>query len=105
MAPVSKKTPAADRKAPEQPAATEPAATEPAATGPAATEVAATGEAAPERASAPDDVKRKFREALERKKGAHDDHAGAPDGGETSKLHGAHGPAHTQRTFRRKSGG
>jgi hypothetical protein len=51
-----------------------------------------------------DDVKRKFREALERKNARH----GAGEGGEgkdVAKVHGAHGPAHQQRTFRRKSGG
>lgn len=51
-----------------------------------------------------DDVKRKFREALERK---HARHAGgdSADGKDTAKVHGgAHGPAHQQRTFRRKSG-
>jgi hypothetical protein len=52
-----------------------------------------------------DDVKRKFREALERKQSKQADGAGAGEGGEQSKVHSAHGPAHTQRQFRRKSGG
>ena len=51
-----------------------------------------------------DDVKRKFREALDRKRGAH---AGANAEGaqDTGKVHGAHGPAASRRSFRRKSGG
>ena len=52
-----------------------------------------------------DDVKRKFREALERKQGKRSAGASAEDGGDRSKVHEAHGPAHTQRQFRRKSGG
>lgn len=49
-----------------------------------------------------DDVKRQFREALERKQAkaksgaAHEDHG--------SKAQHAHGPAAQKRTFRRKSG-
>jgi hypothetical protein len=57
------------------------------------------------RDGAEDDVKRKFREALARKRGAKTDgsaEGGAPD---ASKIHGAHGPAASQRSFRRKSGG
>jgi Family of unknown function (DUF5302) len=51
-----------------------------------------------------DDVKRKFREALDRKK---DRHATAnADGAQaTGKVHDAHGPASSRRSFRRKSGG
>ena len=51
-----------------------------------------------------DDVKRKFREALERK---HERSAQQGEGGEKadrSKIHGAHGPESSQRSFRRKSG-
>jgi hypothetical protein len=50
-----------------------------------------------------DDVKRKFREALERKRGTHAsaNAEGAPD---TGKVHGSHGPAANRRSFRRKSG-
>lgn len=51
---------------------------------------------------AEDDVKRKFREALERKN-AQAKRAG--DGAkDSSKVHGRHGPAGGRRTFRRKSG-
>jgi uncharacterized protein DUF5302 len=51
-----------------------------------------------------DDVKRKFREALDKKK---DKHATAnADGAQaTGKVHDAHGPASSRRSFRRKSGG
>ncbi len=51
--------------------------------------------------SAPDDVRRKFKEALERKQGKHDEHR--LDGPE-AKGHSRTGPAKVQRTFRRKSG-
>ncbi len=49
------------------------------------------------------DVKDKFREALERKRG----HAAAGDAHteDGAKIGSQHGPAKTQRTFRRKSGG
>ena len=49
-----------------------------------------------------DDVRARFREALERKQAkakARENHA---DG--SSKIHEAHGPAASRRTFRRKSG-
>jgi hypothetical protein len=51
-----------------------------------------------------DDLKRKFREALDRKK---DRSASAnADGTQgTGKVHDAHGPASSRRSFRRKSGG
>ena len=54
---------------------------------------------------APDEVRRKFREALERKQGKRSSGTAAADGEDRSKVHEAHGPAHTQRQFRRKSGG
>jgi Family of unknown function (DUF5302) len=51
-----------------------------------------------------DDLKRKFREALDRKKGQQA--AGNAEGAQaTGKLHDAHGPASSRRSFRRKSGG
>jgi hypothetical protein len=90
-------------KSPKSPASKTPA--EPATPEAPTSQAPTTDEATSGQAGVPDDVKRKFREALERKKGAHDDHAGAPEGAETARVHGAHGPAHTQRTFRRKSGG
>lgn len=50
-----------------------------------------------------DETKRKFREALERKKtNAAGGTAHADGGGKQSQ---AHGPAEQRRTFRRKSGG
>jgi hypothetical protein len=52
-----------------------------------------------------DEVKRKFREALERKQGARRGTGGAGTGPDPSKIHGAHGRAGGPREFRRKSGG
>ncbi|MBV9093560.1 MAG: DUF5302 domain-containing protein [Streptosporangiaceae bacterium] len=51
------------------------------------------------------EVKRKFRQALERKRGTHA--AGNAEGAApgTGKVHGSHGPAAGRRSFRRKSGG
>jgi hypothetical protein len=51
-----------------------------------------------------DEMKRKFRAALDRKRGTH---AGANAEGtqDTGKVHGSHGPAASRRSFRRKSGG
>lgn len=51
------------------------------------------------------DLKRKFREALARKRGVQADAADAAAGPNVSKVHAAHGPAASQRSFRRKSGG
>lgn len=50
-----------------------------------------------------DEMKRKFREALDRKNQAHAEgqSSGSQD---TGKIHGAHGPAASRRNFRRKSG-
>lgn len=54
--------------------------------------------------AAEDDVKRKFREALERKN--HKGRTGqASDGDSTAKIHHTHGAAGGKREFRRKSGG
>ena len=49
-----------------------------------------------------DELKRKFREALDRKR---DNHASAEGAHDSSKVHGSHGPAVSRRSFRRKSGG
>ena len=51
-----------------------------------------------------DDLKRKFREALDRKHSSHSA-ANAEGAQDTGKVHGAHGPAASRRSFRRKSGG
>ena len=62
-------------------------------------------DAASEPEHAEDDVKRKFREALDRKRSKQADlnsRQSARDGG---KVNGAHGPAQSKRSFRRKSGG
>jgi hypothetical protein len=53
---------------------------------------------------AEDEVRRKFREALERKQHQHAAGNAAGDGRDPSKVHDAHGPAASRRSFRRKSG-
>jgi hypothetical protein len=53
----------------------------------------------------PDDLKRKFREALARKRGLQAAAADIAANTDASKIRGAHGPAANQRSFRRKSGG
>jgi Family of unknown function (DUF5302) len=52
--------------------------------------------------AADDDTKRKFREALERKKARSSGSGDHKDGG--TKQPPAHGPAEQRREFRRKSG-
>ncbi|MEO6822099.1 MAG: DUF5302 domain-containing protein [Candidatus Nanopelagicales bacterium] len=57
----------------------------------------------PQPAAAEDDLKRKYREALERKTSRSG--ASSPGDGEgESKIHDAHGPAGGKRAFRRRSG-
>jgi Family of unknown function (DUF5302) len=51
-----------------------------------------------------DDVKKHFREALDRKNKANSKDSSATGGKATGKAQGAHGPASTRRSFRRKSG-
>jgi 2,4-dienoyl-CoA reductase-like NADH-dependent reductase (Old Yellow Enzyme family) len=60
----------------------------------------------PEATTAPDidEVKRQFREALDRKRNAHAT-TNADGTQDTGKVHGSHGPATSRRSFRRKSGG
>jgi len=53
--------------------------------------------------SADDAVKRRYREALDRKQAGQSGSSGHAEG--DSKVHEAHGPAKSQRTFRRKAGG
>ncbi|GII85701.1 hypothetical protein Ssi03_36910 [Sphaerisporangium siamense] len=54
---------------------------------------------------APDDeLKRKFREALERKRRTQAESNAAARGKNGSKIAGAHGPVAGKRSFRRKSG-
>jgi hypothetical protein len=52
-----------------------------------------------------DELKRKFREALERKRNTQADGNAGGQGPDRSKVHGVHGPAGNRRSFRRKSGG
>jgi hypothetical protein len=61
---------------------------------------------APEDGTMPDldDVKRHFREALDRKNQGNSKDASATGGKATGKAQVAHGPASTRRSFRRKSG-
>jgi hypothetical protein len=60
----------------------------------------------PEDGDGPDlaDVKRHFREALDRKNKANSRDLSAADGKAKDKAQVAHGPASTRRSFRRKSG-
>ncbi|HUZ23766.1 MAG TPA: DUF5302 domain-containing protein [Streptosporangiaceae bacterium] len=51
-----------------------------------------------------DEAKRKFREALDRKRAREADANGGRAGTDAGKVHGAHGPALSRRSFRRKSG-
>jgi hypothetical protein len=51
-----------------------------------------------------DDVKRKFREALDRKRASETEANGGRRGKDAEKVHGPHGPARSRRSFRRKSG-
>jgi len=51
-----------------------------------------------------DDLKQRFRDALSRKNGKHAS-ANAEGAQATGKVHDAHGPASSRRSFRRKSGG
>jgi|SRR5215469_893062 len=98
----------AETPATETPVAEPEAIAEAEAVGPSVAEpsVAAPSVAAPESAEAPniEDVKRHFREALDRKR-----QANAPDSAGTGargkgKAQVAHGPASSRRSFRRKSG-
>lgn len=50
-----------------------------------------------------EDMKAKFREALD-KKHSHGGKDVSSDDSDRSKVHGAHGPAKAQQMFRRKSG-
>jgi hypothetical protein len=52
-----------------------------------------------------DDVKRRYREALERKNAGSTQGSAHTDNDGGNKAHDAHGPAKAQRQFRRKSGG
>lgn len=60
-------------------------------------------EAGPERPA--DEMKRKFRAALDRKRSQLAEHNQTQNGRGGGKVQGAHGPAQSRRSFRRKSGG
>ena len=60
---------------------------------------------APEPSQPQDELKRKFREALERKQGRRGDKAVGDEASGSAGPQHAHGPAKAQRTFRRRSGG
>ena len=59
----------------------------------------------PEPEDSGDELQRKFREALERKRAHEADGGSARGGKDAGKIHGPHGPARSRRSFRRKSGG
>jgi Family of unknown function (DUF5302) len=62
-------------------------------------------DAAPEPEGSEAENKRKFREALARKRATHADGNSAPGGKDAGKVHGARGLARSRRSFRRKTGG
>jgi hypothetical protein len=62
-------------------------------------------DAAPEPEGSEEEMKRRFREALERKRAEQADANAARGGKDAGKVHGAHGPARSRRSFRRKTGG
>jgi hypothetical protein len=62
-------------------------------------------DAAPEPDDSEDETKRKFREALERKRANDADANTARSGPDAGKIHGARGVARSRRSFRRKTGG
>jgi Family of unknown function (DUF5302) len=61
--------------------------------------------AEPEPDGSEDELKRKFREALERKRAKEAEQGTGRGGQNAGKVHGVHGPAGSRRSFRRKSGG
>jgi hypothetical protein len=81
------------------PDANQEAAAKPEATAKPVADEAAEDDAKPDI----DDVKAKFREALDRKRQVHAEGQGK-GGHESGKVSGAHGPAASRRNFRRKSG-
>jgi Family of unknown function (DUF5302) len=61
-------------------------------------------DAAPEPEGSEEEIKRKFREALERKRAKHADANAAREGKDPGKVH-SRGLARSRRSFRRKTGG
>ena len=97
------KAAAAAKAAPADSATADSAAADSAAVGSATADTATVGSAEEAKPADIDEVKRKFREALDRKHQAHADGSGQGSR-DPSKIHGAHGPAGSRRSFRRKSG-
>jgi len=62
-------------------------------------------DAAPEPEGSEEEIKRKFREALERKRAMHADGNTVRGGKDAGKVHGARGLGPSRRSFRRKTGG
>ena len=60
---------------------------------------------APQSDASEDEMKRKFREALERKRAQQADGNAARSDEDAGKARGAHGPAGNRRSFRRRTGG
>jgi Family of unknown function (DUF5302) len=96
---------AAARKAVPGDAAPKKAAAKKSAPDETGPEETAAKDAAPAEASAGDELKRKFRAALERKNSQLAEHNARQGGKGGGKVQGAHGPAQSKRSFRRKSGG
>lgn len=63
-----------------------------------------TGQPDAEQHGAPEDIKEKFREALEKKNQQHHHHEDPESAHGDSKAYGEHGRAGHDKTFRRKSG-
>ena len=61
-------------------------------------------DAAPEHDGSEEEIKRKFREALERKRAKQADSNAARGGEDAGKVPGAHVPARNRHSFRRKTG-
>jgi hypothetical protein len=62
-------------------------------------------DAAPDAEGSEEEISRKFREALERKRAKNADANAARGGKDAGKVHGARGLARSRRSFRRKTGG
>jgi hypothetical protein len=62
-------------------------------------------EGAAEGEGSEEELKRKFRAALERKRAGQAGGNAARGGQDGGKVHGAHGPAGSKRPFRRRTGG
>ncbi len=104
----SAKTPAGPGDTAGSPGAGSPEAVSPDVESPEAGSPEAEPQTAREAATAPtddlDETKRKFREALDRKKQAHAKDTAAAGNRGAGKANSAGGPASSRRQFRRKSG-